>query len=110
MAVYTPKKLYTGQPSTSATTLYTAPASTTTIIKNIIICNTTATAATLTLNLVPSAGAATSANRIMSALNVQPNDTVTVDLSGILATGDFISALQGTSSALTVHITGVEVV
>jgi hypothetical protein len=110
MAVYTPKKLYTGQPGTTATTLYTAPASTTTIIKNIIICNTTATDATLTLSLVPSGGSAGTTNRIMSALVIKANDTVAMDLSGLLSTGDFISALQGTSAALTVHISGVEVV
>jgi hypothetical protein len=46
----------------------------------------------------------------MSALEVTGNNTVAFDLSGVLATGDFISALQGTSSALTLHITGVEVV
>lgn len=110
MAVYTPKKLYTGQPGTSATTLYTAPASTTTIVKNIIVCNTTSSAATLTLSLVASGGSAGATNRIMSALEVTGNNTVAFDLSGVLATGDFISALQGTSSALTLHITGVEVV
>lgn len=110
MAVYTPKKLYTGQPGTSATTLYTAPASTTTIVKNIIVCNTTSNAATLTLSLVASGGSAGTTNRIMSALEVTGNNTVAFDLSGVLATGDFISALQGTSSALTLHITGVEVV
>lgn len=110
MPVYTPKKFYTGQPGTTATTLYTAPASTTSIIKNIIICNTTANAATLTVSLVPSGGSAAASNRIMSTLNINANDTVAMDLSGVLATGDFISALQGTSTALTVHITGVEVV
>lgn len=110
MAVYTPKKLYTGQPGTSATTLYTAPASTTTIVKNIIVCNTTSSAATLTLSLVASGGSAGATNRIMSSLNILPNDTVLFELSGVLSTGDFISALQGTSGSLTLHISGVEVV
>ena len=110
MAVFTPKKLYTGQPGTSASTIYTAPASTTTIIKNILICNTTTSAATVTLNLVASAGSAAASNRILSTYNVNASDTVAIDLSGVLATGDFISAVQGTSSALTLHITGVEVV
>lgn len=106
---YTPKKLYTGQPGTTATTLYTAPASTSTIVKNILICNTTASAATITLSFVASGGSAGATNRIMSALEVTANNTVAFDLSGVLATGDFISALQGTSGALTLHITGVEV-
>ncbi len=106
---YTPKKLYTGQPTTSATTLYTAPAATTTIVKNILICNTTGSDATVTINFVPSAGSASVSNRIISALTVSGNNTVVVECSGILATGDFISALQNTSSAITLHITGVEV-
>jgi hypothetical protein len=110
LAVFTPQKLYIGQPATTATTLYTAPASTKTIIKNIVICNTTSTAATLTVSLVPSGGSAGVTNRIMSTLNINANDTVSMDLSGVLATGDFISALQGTSGALTVNISGVEVV
>lgn len=110
MANYTPKKLYTGQPGTTATTLYTAPASTTTLIKNIILCNTTSSDANITISLVPSGGSAGTTNRIMSALTVKATDTVSMDLSGILATGDFISALQGTSSAITLHITGIEVV
>lgn len=110
MAVYTPKKFYTGQPGTSAGTLYTAPASTTAIIKNILICNTTGSAATVTLNFVASGGSAAASNQIMSSLEVAGNNTVAFDLSGVLSTGDFISALQGTSSAITLHITGVEVV
>lgn len=110
MPVYTPKKFYTGQPGTTATTLYTAPASTKSIIKNIIVCNTTANAANLTISLVPSGGSASAANRIMSSLNINAYDTVPVDLSGVLDTGDFLSAQQGTSSALTVHISGLEVV
>lgn len=110
MAVYTPKKLYTGQPSTSATTLYTAPASTTTIVKNIVICNTTASDATITVYFVPSAGSAGATNAIISGLTVTANNTLIIECSGVLATGDFISSLQGTSGALTLHITGVEVV
>lgn len=106
---YTPKKLYTGQPNTTATTVYTAPASTTTIVKNIVICNTSASDATITVHFVPSAGSASASNRIISSLSVTANNTVIIECSGVLATGDFISAQQGTSSAITLHITGVEV-
>lgn len=110
MAVYTPKKLYVGQPGTTATTLYTAPASTTTIIKGIKLCNTTTSDATITLSYVPSGSSAAASNRILSSYNVKANDLVTIDTSDVLATGDFISSLQGTSSAITVYIAGVEVV
>lgn len=109
MANYTPKKLYTGQPGTTATTLYTAPASTYTLVKNIILCNTTTSDAKVSVSFVPSGGSAGVTNRIMSDLNVKANDTVAMDLSGFLATGDFISAVQVTSGAVTLHVTGVEV-
>lgn len=110
MAVYSPKKLYVGQPGSTATTLYTAPASTSTILKNILLCNTTSTDATITISFVPSGGSAGTTNRVFSAYTVKANDTVAVDMSSILSTGDFVSALQGTSGAITAYISGVEVV
>lgn len=110
MAVYTPKKLYVGQPGTTAGTLYTAPASTTTILKNILMNNVTSTDATVTINLVPSGSSAATTNRIFTAYTVKANDTVAVDVSTVMSTGDFISALQGTSAAITIYISGVEVV
>ena len=110
MAVYTPKKLYSGQPTTSATTLYTTPASTSTIVKNILMTNTTATDATITISFVPSGGTAGATNRVFTGYTVKANDTVAVDLSSVLSTSDFISALQGTSGAITIYISGVEVV
>lgn len=110
MAVFTAVKLYTGQPNTTATTLYTAPASTRTIVKNIMLCNTTSTDTNITMSLVPSGGTAGTANRILAGLVVKANDTVVIEISGILNTGDFISALQATNGAITAHITGIEVV
>lgn len=110
MAVYTPKKMYVGQPGTTATTLYTVPASTSAIVKNIIVCNTTASSATVTISFVPTGGTAGSTNRVFNTYTVLPNGTATIDLSNVLNTGDFINALQGTSGAITLHISGVEVV
>lgn len=110
MAVYTPKKMYVGQPGTSAGTLYTTPASTTAIVKNILMCNTTASDATVTISFVASGGSANASNRIFSTYTISANKTDTLDCSAVLSTGDFISALQGTSSAITLHISGVEVV
>lgn len=97
----TAKKLYAGTPGTTSTTLYTAPASTKTIVKSVVIGNTTGTNATLTVNF---AGIG-----LINAYSVAPNDTVVIDLSLVLETGETITALQGTSSALNVHVSGVEV-
>jgi hypothetical protein len=109
MAIYTPAKLYVGQPTTSSTTLYTAPASTTVIIKQIILVNTTSTSATITLNHVASAGAAAAANQLVPAMWVPGNSVQTIDLSAVMNTGDFIAGLQGTASAITAHIHGVTI-
>lgn len=105
-----PKSLYTGQPGTTNGTLYTSPASTKTIVKNIIFCNTTASAATITLNAVPSGGSATAANRFISAYSVAAGNTIVIDFSFVLETGDTLQGLQGTSAAITTLISGVTIV
>lgn len=105
----TPKKLYIGQPGTTIATLYTAPASTTAIVKNIILSNTGSTSATVTVNFVPSGGTAAAANQVLSSYPVNAYDTITIDMAGVLETGDSLQALQDTSGAITVFISGVEV-
>ena len=102
----TAKRLYgPAQPGTSSTTLYTVPASTTAILRNIRISNTTATAATITMSI----GADAAATRLMSGVSIAANSVY--DWSGfiVLATTETLRALQGTSAALTVTVSGVEV-
>lgn len=106
---YTPKRLYTGQPASTETTLYTTPASTTTIIKSITMVNTTAGSANVSLSIVPSGDTASTANRVISSLPLAGNATVMFENIGMMNAGDFISALQGTASAISIHISGVEV-
>jgi hypothetical protein len=98
--------LYRGQPTTSNTTLYTVPGSTDAKIASITICNTTTTAATLTLSVVQSGGTAGVTNQIMAAYSVPASATVIIDSSVYMNTGDFVAGLQGTTSALTVTISG----
>lgn len=109
---YTPTRLYTGQPGTTITTLYTVPASTRVIVRQIIVANTTGTAATFTLHLVPnsggSVGTAAAANAIATAVSVAANSTTYLEVRQVLgAANDTIQALQGTASALTFAISGV---
>jgi len=108
------KKFYEGQPGTTATTLYTAPANTTNqpspyataIIKEILICNTTSSAATITIGINGTAAA----NQIVGTLSVAGNDTkILTGIDTCLSAGDTIQALQGTASAITLLISGVEV-
>ena len=100
------KKLYEGQPGTGDTLLYTAVAAGT-IVRGIHVANTTGTAATITIGL-NAAAALAAANHFVSALSVSPNGTY--DWSGFQALdgSGTIRGLQGTASALTVTISGVE--
>lgn len=108
-AVYVPTKLAQAAPSTTAaTTIYTVPGGRTTTVKNIIVANVTAAAATATISFVPGGGTAGAANRIMHSVVVQPNALVTLDLTQVLNAGDFISVQVGTANALVFTISGVE--
>lgn len=109
MAIYSAVRLSQNQITTSFVTQYTAPASTKTIVKEIVVCNTTASVVTLDVALVPNAGSAGVTNQIIAGHNIPANTTVTYTYSQVLATGAFISAKAGTGSALTVTISGVEI-
>ena len=86
--------------ATSSTTLYTVPAATTTVVTNIAVTNTAATAATFTLNLNGIA--------IQSGSTVAANTTAYIDLKQVL---NATQVIAGLASATTVnfHISGVEV-
>jgi hypothetical protein len=103
-----PKNLYRGQPGTTDGTLATVPANKRWMVKEIIICNTTGTAATATLAVVESGGASAANRRILNAKSIPANDLLVLALATAMAAGDFISGLQGTAAALTLTISGVE--
>lgn len=98
--------VYQGQPTTSSATVYTVPAATNVKLESIVLCNTTTTAATITISAVPSGGTAGTTNRILAGVSVAANSTVVVDAHVYMAAADFIAALQGTTSAITVTISG----
>ena len=99
-------RLYQGQPGTTVSTVYTTPASTDVAVKTILLCNTTALVATVTVSVVPSGGTAGITNQVLSALSVAGNSTITVDTTIHMTSGDFLAALQGTASAVTVTVSG----
>ena len=104
----TQKKVYQGQPGTAEATLYTNGTTKGAIIKEVIIANTTATAATITLSIVTAAGAGGATNRILAGKSVSPNDLIILALNTAMGASDLITGLQGTLSALTVTISGIE--
>lgn len=100
------KKMYEAQPGTTDTLLYTTVAAGG-IVRSIHAVNTTGAAATLTIGLNAGATLA-AANHFISAISIPANSTY--DWSGfqVLDASATIRGLQGTASAITVTISGVE--
>ena len=92
------------------TTQYTA-SGVKAIIDKFTATNYSAAAATLSVNLVTSAGAAGNANLIVKTKTLQPAETYTFpELVGqVLGNGDFISTIAGTASAINMRVSGREV-
>jgi hypothetical protein len=95
------KALFRGAAATSSTTLYTVPASTTTVVTNILVVNTAGSTATFELLLDDVSVAKT--------ITIAANDTISIDVKQVLAT---TKTIKGLASATTInfHISGVEIV
>lgn len=96
-----PKALYRGAASTTTSTvLYTVPASTSAVVTNVVVTNTSSSAGTFTLAL----GGVVIANLV----TVGAYDSTTLDLKQVLAAAQ---TLTGGASATTInfHISGVEI-
>jgi len=86
--------------ATSSTTLYTVPSATTTIVTNIGITNTTASAVTATILLDDV--------DLLTGTSIDANSTIFVDLKQVLAATETIKGSASTT-AVNFHISGVEV-
>lgn len=88
------------------TTQYTS-AAVKTIVDKFTVNNITGVAATFALNFVPSGGAASTANLLISR-TIQPAETYLCPevVGHILDEGDFISTIAGTASALAIAASG----
>lgn len=92
------------------TTQYTANG-VTTIIDKFTATNISASAATISVNLVTTSGSAGNTNLITKTKTLQPSEVYTFpELVGqVLGSGDFISTLAGTASAINIRVSGREV-
>lgn len=99
------KKLYQGQPGTSATTLYTVPASTAVIIKHIRVTNPTASDRTVKLWHDGTADA----NVILPAATVLAGGWAEFDGTILMEAADTLSGQASAATALTVTVYGDEV-
>jgi len=100
-----PIRLYLGQPGTTATTIYTAPATVGSyvVVRGVHIANATTAAATITLGI----GGVTAA--VAFYFNVSVPASGALDWTGmlVLAPGETVQSIQGTALALTVTASGI---
>jgi hypothetical protein len=110
MASLAPAKMYHGQPTATGgswTTAYLVGTSEA-IVKQIRVSNITASDATITI-ITGTASTSSNFNYFCNVLTVKGRDVVVFDLNEVLDNGEKIFLNQGTASALTVQISGVEV-
>ena len=107
--MFTEKKLARQAVNDSGETIYTVPADTKTIVKDIHICNNSDSDCYVTLWLVPNGGSPTDENVMFYQWNVPANDFVHWNGWQVLDTaGDTIQALAETSDQITIMVSGAE--
>ena len=84
--------------ATTLTTLYTVPASTSTVISTIMICNQAATAATYRIAVSPAGAAIANQHYIVYGATVAGSDATALTLGLTLATTDVVRVFASTAT------------
>jgi len=98
--------LITATTSGTAQTLYTVPASATTIVRHIIVTNNENVARTITISI----GADAAGTRIFSGTLVPANGVVSLTGSIVLSAAETLRSFASVASQIVVTASGVEVV
>lgn len=98
--------------TTASANCYTVGSGVTTIVKQIILTNTTSSARTATVRLVVSGGSDASNSDILSNVSISANETMVFNCSMVMTysagAGDRITSLASANSAINISIFGVE--
>ena len=84
--------------ATTATTLYTVPASTSAVVSTITVANLAGTAATYRISVRPAGAAQTNAMYLAYDVTVGALDTTTITLGVTLATTDVVTVYASTGN------------
>lgn len=107
---FTQKRVYgPAAMATTAANIHTSPSSptaTSTIIKQILLCNTTGAVQTATL-YVAASNAVSDAKTIFKAISLDPSETTILNLALVLAAGEIISGFAS-DVGVTITINGIE--
>jgi len=105
----TPVKLGQAAITTGATTLYTTPASTRAMVKEIDVVNTTAGSATFDVYLVPLSGTAGTGNAMFYQQPLNANETLQWNGLQVMNAGETIQ-IKASTTGLTITASGAEAV
>jgi hypothetical protein len=108
LSPFTPTRLVQEVCTWSSTTVYTVPASTRAILKDILICNLGGTTPTFTIDFVKSGGAASDTTKLFDEYALTANQYLHFRTSAVLEAGDFIRIHANTTSAVSVNIHGAQ--
>ena len=93
--------------ATTATTLYTVPASTNTIVSTITVCNRAGTSSTYRIAVRPAGATLANQHYIAYDATIVGNDTIALTLGLSLATTDVVTVYSSTTN-LTFNAYGTE--
>ena len=103
--------------TTTTTVLYTVPISTTTIVKQIMLCNTTAGAATVTLVCKPAGVSQATGQNFVNQLSLAANESVMIATNLVLnnnggtanaSNSDQIIGSASANSSINIIVNGIE--
>lgn len=110
MATITPKPLVEGTLLANvAGTLYTVPPATTAVVRSITLCNTDSVDHTVTVHLLPPAGAVGAANMVFNDLPIKAKQTIEEDLVRVLLANAAIVGFADVASKVSIRVDGSEV-
>jgi glucose-6-phosphate dehydrogenase assembly protein OpcA len=84
--------------ATTLTTLYTVPASTSTVVSSIVVCNQAGTAATYRIAVRPAGAAVAAQHYIVYGSTVGASDSTIITLGMTLATTDVVSVYSSSAT------------
>jgi len=94
--------------ATTATTLYTVPSATSTVVSTITICNQSASADTYRIAIRPAGATLTAAHYIAYNGAIPAYDTISLTIGITLATTDVVTVYAGTAN-LSFNLFGSEI-
>ena len=94
--------------ATTATTLYTVPSSTSTVVSTITVCNQASSAATYRIAVRPAGATLAAQHYIVYGATVAASDTTTLTLGITLATTDVVT-VYASSANLSFNAFGSEI-